>query len=281
MLGFKNYLTEAKKRNKKKAEEEKHYNKVFMGKMDIEDDKADKYTKVFMGKKPIDEAFMNDEDKPGGRTFEARNALHAKLKRRYSFGKKVPKGKEPALDDPHGDMKMAIRRYTGSMYRKINKAHYNGEVDSLDAYHKDVTENLKKALVKHKTGEDMTVHTGIKRDPRQMEEHEGVIKMRMPAFTSTSIATYNAKDFARPSNAPDGAEEGHIVHIDVPKGSHGAYVAHHSNVPDEHEFILHPDAKVHVHPEPLQVKEGTSWNGKKERIFHWKGRLVHDGIKEV
>ena len=66
----------------------------------------------------------------------------------------------------------------------------------------------------------------------------------------------------------------HIVSLHVPKGSHGAYIAHHSDNKDEHEFLLHKNAKVHIDKTPEKIDHA---NG----AVHWKGRLVHDGVKGV
>jgi hypothetical protein len=283
MLSFKTYLTEEKKKKKKQREESKHYNKVFMGKSDIEADETKKnYNKVFMGKKKIDEDILPEPHI--GRPSGAIETLHKKLSRHYKFGKKLKLREEPKLDDPHGDEKVGIRRYTGIAYKHINKALYKGDTSLLLPEHQDAMQQVMGAQRRHKTPVAMTVHTGIKRDPRQMEKHEGQIKMEMPAFTSTSLDVDQAKEFARPSNEGTGnpnTYENHVVHIDVPKGSHGVYVAHHSQMPDEKEFILHPGARVHLHPEPTHVEEKDDGWGDTTRTYHWRGKLVHDGVKDV
>jgi hypothetical protein len=287
MLTFKSYLNEQKE---KKKDVETNYNKVFIGKIgkfDDEDDKKAIYNKVFIGKvKKLDEAFRQGAARHEGLRFDETQSLHQKLSRRYKFGRKLKESKrfEPDLDDPEGGKKSAIRKYSGIMYRKINKALYTGDSSDLNTQHHDIIENLKSALVKHKTNEDMTVSSGIKVSPDSFrkEGDEGPIKMTMPAFTSTSLAVHVARDFAKPVRK-EGESSGdeHVVHIDVPKGSHGAYVAHHSAIPEEHEFILHPGARLHVDPLPSHISERTDWDGNRIKTHHWNARLVHDGVKDV
>jgi hypothetical protein len=285
MLTFKSYLNEQKE---KKKDVETNYNKVFIGKIgkfDEDDDAKSIYHKVFIGKvKKIDEAFRQGAARHEGPRFDETQSLHQKLSRRYKFGRKLVKSKgfEPDLNDPDGDKKTAIRKYSGIMYKKINKSLYTGDSSELTPQHQSVIDNLKSALVKHKTGEDMTVSSGIKVSPDTFRKKgdEGPIKMTMPAFTSTSLAVHVARDFAKPIWKEGDGEE-HMIHIDVPKGSHGAYVAHHSAIPEEHEFILHPGARLHVDPLPSHISERTNSDGDKIRTHHWNARLVHDGVKDV
>ena len=288
MLSFKTYLTEAKKKKKKKSEEDKHYHKVFLGKMDIDDDK--KYQKAFAGKDKIDEAFLPDDRKIFGRNKEELRRDHLSMARHYKYGKKITykyggftRMNEPLHSDPFGEAKSAIFHYTGAHYRPINKALFRGDKSILDHHQLHVHDELKKAVRTHRTREDMTVHTGMKRDPRTFEQHEGKIKVEMPAFTSTTIHKSVAEDFARHLETHEGDKtHSHILHLDIPKGSHGSYVAHHSKIPDEKEFILHPNARVHIDPEPLHIEEHpASWGDRPHDTYHWKGRLVHDGVKDV
>ena len=76
---------------------------------------------------------------------------------------------------------------------------------------------------------------------------EGHAKALLPAFTSTSILPDVAHDFA--SKSSDGHD--HMLKIHIPEGSrHGTYVATHSQVKSEHEFLLKRGLKIHIHPEP-------------------------------
>lgn len=280
MLTFKTYLNEQKE---KKKEVEKTYHKVFIGKthhnIDSEEE-LEKYNKIFVGKlKKLDENIITT-DRHLGRSEDEVKKLHSKLTRHYVFGKKISKKQEPALDDPDGDQKYAIRRYTGAMYKPINRALYKGDTSDLGSHHQDILENMKKVTTRHKTPVAMTVSSGIKTDPRTLEQHEGQIRMQLPAFTSTTIHADTAKDFARLTKVdPVKGQERHVVHIDVPKGSHGAYIAHHSQIPEEREFVLHPGARIHVDPTP-HVQEEKSF-GERTTTYHWNAKLVHDGVRDV
>jgi hypothetical protein len=63
----------------------------------------------------------------------------------------------------------------------------------------------------------------------------------------------------------------HIMHIHVPEGSHGAYVSHMSDHPHETEFILHKNARLHIHPSPTI--------DHRNQAVIWHAKMVHDGIK--
>lgn len=271
MLKFKSYLSE-----KSKPEE---YTKVFIGKIyhDIEDEGS-----VSDRMKRLAEAFLVGEKRHQGRSETEMKALHTKLARRYRFGKKLKKRQQPELSDPHGDTKLAFRSYVGASYRKINKALYAGQADTLDEHQKSIVSHLKGAMTAYKTPEDMTVSSGIKFDPRSHQKSaDGPIKIQNSAFTSTSLSKVAADDFIRDLDTPEGDRERHMIHIDVPKGSHGVYIGHHSNLPNEREFILHPGARYDVDPNPQHVHEYTNYSGKTVRTIHWNARLVHDGVRNV
>ena len=271
MLKFKSYLSE-----KSKPEE---YKNVFIGKIyhDIEDEGS-----VADRMKSLAEAFLAGEKRHQGRSETEMKALHTKLARRYKFGKKLKKRQEPELDDPHGDTKLAFRSYVGASYRKINKALYAGQAEGLDEEHKSIVSHLKGAMTAYKTPEDMTVSSGIKFDPRShQKDADGPIKIQNDAFTSTSLSKDAADDFIKDQTTSDNDTERHMIHIDVPKGSHGVYIGHHSKLQHEREFILHPGARLHVDPTPQHVHEYQNWRGRITRTIHWNARLVHDGVRNV
>jgi hypothetical protein len=271
MLKFKSYLSE-----KSKPEE---YKNVFIGKIyhDIEDEGS-----VADRMKSLAEAFLAGEKRHQGRSETEIKALHTKLAKRYRFGKKLKRKQQPELDDPQGDTKLAFRKYVGVSYRKINKALYAGQAEGLDEEHKSIVSHLKAAMTAYKTPEDMTVSSGIKFDPRShQKDADGPIKIKNDAFTSTSLSKPAAEDFIRDLDTPEGGRDRHMIHIDVPKGSHGVYIGHHSSLPHEREFILHPGARLHVDPVPQHVHEYQNWRNKTTRTFHWNARLVHDGVRNV
>jgi hypothetical protein len=272
------------------------YHKVFIGNQNKMDDDTigqtngelrpeSGYNKNFIGK--IDKFVKEDGETPKHHAYYDMEAmglvdeLHHRLKKHYDFGENLINRGSRDDDDPHRHHKEAIETYTGSSYRNINKPLYKGE--EVPETYKKTVDDLKSALKVHKTPDHMVVHSGLKRDPREMAVHEGQIKMEMPAFTSTSISPTIARGFAKtiPEKDSDGVPmdwgrgHSHVVHIHVPAGSHGAYVDHHSNMETEQEFTLHPGARIHVHPVPEIEKRNTY------DVHHWHGTLVHDGVKDL
>lgn len=65
----------------------------------------------------------------------------------------------------------------------------------------------------------------------------------------------------------------HVLTMHVPKGSHGAYVDHHSMSEGENEFVLHHGSKFHIDKTPAVDHIN--------RKVHWKAKMVHDGVKDV
>ena len=70
---------------------------------------------------------------------------------------------------------------------------------------------------------------------------------------------------------PQHGQYTHTLRIHVPAGSHGAYIAHHSDFPEEKEFLLHKNAMVKLHHQP-EVDHAA------KRVI-WHAKLIHDGIK--
>jgi len=185
------------------------------------------------------------------------NRLHNKLTNHYTF---------------NDDHKEALKQYTGGSSVPINK-HIMGHSNRYDD--SKIPGRIKEALVQHETPHDFAVHTGMTRSAiKQMyqapgENKHGHFHIHLPAFTSTSLRRDIARDFSK----EDEEENRHYVTIHVPKGSHGAYVSHVSEHPDEYEFILHPGAKIHIAKQPRIITSS--------RIVNWVGHLVHDGIKHL
>ena len=169
----------------------------------------------------------------------------------------------------------AIIRYSGPSYIKINRELYNGSPISKE--NKGTHKLLREAISQNKTPMDLTVHTGVKKSPEHHENPDSDhIKVHLPAFTSTSLDFHTAKGFSKgdeDSKHKRGTEPyKHVVSIKVPKGSHAAYLQGKSMM-NEHELLLHPGAKIHIHKTPNIDHE--------RRTVQWKAHLVHDGIKET
>lgn len=65
----------------------------------------------------------------------------------------------------------------------------------------------------------------------------------------------------------------HVLTMHVPKGAHGAYIAHHSSSSKEREFLIHPGARFHIKKTPLVDHHN--------KTVHWESHMVHDGVKDV
>jgi hypothetical protein len=245
------------------------YHDVYVGKhIDLEDEKN--YHNVFIGKIKKDKIDLDEavDFKDVPIDSEKETETHEKLKGHYKF------------DNP--DHVNAIGRYTGPGYRTINKALYKGE--KMSSNDQKTTNDLSSSLRTHKTPHDIVVHSGIKRSPGNLPaDNDGVIRMNMPAFTSTSLSSKMAETFSDLDVKKAGEAEAHHLHIHIPAGSHGAYVDHHSSAEGEKEFVLHPNAKLEVHPTPEIREEKPDYAAgiSKIRNYHWRARLVHDGVKEV
>lgn len=206
----------------------------------------------------------------------------------------------------------SIRSYTGSGYQSINKRllKNNGRKNALgfqrrpyddDYDHKwreqsynNVTRDISNIdhLVKSfRTPHDMHVYSGVKFDPLQFHQGNKVMKVRMPAFTSTSLRPDKAEYFTGDSGHhwSDPEDEYNdkkirsynILKIHVPQGSRGMYVGHYSGSMGEREFILPRNSKLHIHHEP-QIIDASDHD--RERNLGdisikqvWHAKLVHDG----
>jgi hypothetical protein len=139
-----------------------------------------------------------------------------------------------------------IKKYTDDSYG-INsylwKKHKGEEITEEDKHYalkhsSPKIEKMDSALKAHKTPYDLEVHSGTDHDPRELKNSEGI--MHHPAYLSTSLMHNKATDFA--GVGKDGNK--HVLSINVPKGSHGAYVENHSYSPNEREFIIPRDSKL-------------------------------------
>jgi hypothetical protein len=142
----------------------------------------------------------------------------------------------------------------------------------------------------------------------EFRKERGKSLVVLPAFTSTSLEYHTAYGFTRPDpwnsnhiyhqgtplsredrefyrkhassydstsaynseKEVNGEAYSHILHIHIPKGSHGAYIPKHSSYSHEKEFLMHNDAVLKLNHTP-QI------NHKRKRV-HWHAHLVHDGV---
>lgn len=132
-------------------------------------------------------------------------------------------------------------------------------------------------ITKHQTTpRDMHLYSGIGFDPRKIthgQTDNGMMKVHLPAYTSTSIYPSVASSFT----------ETNMVKIHVPKGSHGVYI-HPGNslgTTNTHgkEFVLPRGSKLHIHPEPTQHYRKGQFASSNEHLLIWHAKLVHDGVQ--
>lgn len=201
--------------------------------------------------------------------------LHTSLSKHYKFTAKEGK---------------PIREYTDDS-AELN--HYMLHKSGVSTEIKDVlpedqatltrwSDDLNQSLTKHRTPHDLHVYSGVSYNPASIGENHGkIIKVHLPAFTSTSIHPHTAIYFGSPER-PEGSNDPytyHMIKIHVPAGSRGSYVAHKSYTADEREFILPKDAKLHIHPEPTSFTHRFRRWGNDVTTKIWHAKLVHDGTE--
>jgi hypothetical protein len=195
---------------------------------------------------------LHDPETPD-ETLE-RKTLHYDLIDHYNFSNKK---------DLHN-----IKNYTAGDTQSNYLWNKHAGTDKRHAGTDKQVNSLNNTLKIHKTPHDMTVYSNSKMDPREKKNAEGVV--HHPAFMSTTIEKGFAKDWentTRRERQPNGVipRDKHVLAIHVPKGSHGAYVDHLSELPGQSEFILPKAANLkyhstesHVNPEHKEL-----WNGDK------------------
>jgi type I site-specific restriction endonuclease len=183
--------------------------------------------------------------------------------------------------DYNDDDKKVIANYTVSS-RYLNSYHWNksrGENKKNVPELENTTGQLDNALDAHRTPHKLSVYSGTKDDPRKNMDKDGIVNH--PAYLSTSIdnniaqrfASNHAKNVAQgfsSSRAKNVAQrfasnhaknvaqgfsssrakndkifgEKHVLKINIPKNHPGGYIAHHSSLPEENEFILPRNTKL-------------------------------------
>lgn len=105
---------------------------------------------------------------------------------------------------------------------------------------------------------DVHVYHGISGWHPGEEAAKGNGRIRLPAYTSTSISKSIAHGFARGHKNPEtGKPEHHILHIHLKKGQKGVYAGDHSHFPDEKEMILPRNTTLKIHKTPTKPDEHT------------------------
>lgn len=142
----------------------------------------------------------------------------------------------------------SLRNYTATS-SKVNKSLWKGEPHEGA---QKISEGIKSAPAAHA---DFHVYTGI--SARNVKEKGD---MHIPAFTSSSTSKHVASAFVSVSHDRHSVEmhpdaDGiltphtvhHIIDIHIKKGQHvGAYIAPHSHVPGENEFLINKNHTIHM-----------------------------------
>ncbi len=134
------------------------------------------------------------------------------------------------------DEAWSIDAYQGGGYQIINGELRAGTpLDKMPGKTAQVVTNLDSALAKGATPHDMTTYRGVRGDHADelIKRANAGGEFKDPSYLSTSVQEKQAKGFAR---NPEYTRA--VLVLDVPKGSHGAYLDASSNGGGEAEFLL-------------------------------------------
>ena len=110
--------------------------------------------------------------------------------------------------------------------------------------------------------EDMSVYSGIRRDPQKMVKDSGGI-LHHPAFISASIDHEQALKFSVPT--PDENIK-HVLKIKIRKGQQvGSFIGGKSAFKREQEYLLKSNQVLHIHPDHEDLIDRQ---GVKVRVHH-------------
>lgn len=180
------------------------------------------------------------------------------------------------------DHAKALHQYTvksSGLNEFLHRKHLGGRASSFDDMnHNTHIKKIDKALREAKPApEDYYTYSGIRFNPEDLSsdqnrgkgrkgaelksEEEDHIKVRFPAYTSTTISPHRAMSFSRQDS--DGFH--HIIKFKIPKGSkHGTHVAGISNFQTEMETLLKRGKNARIHKVP-EIKDSP---GGKVKIWH-------------
>lgn len=115
--------------------------------------------------------------------------------------------------------------------------------------------NIDKAMRKSSLKHDVHVYHGLKGwNPSEEAAKHPERKIKLPAYTSTSIHRSTADNFA----GEDANREKHVLHIHLKKGQKGIYLGHHSHYDNEREMLLPRGTTLKIHKHKDRVK--SDWN---------------------
>ena len=216
-------------------------------------------------KKLITEAFVHNINHPGFKTTQNRDSMgsfHPKSVKGDTFAeehKELSKLHRVRGNDSQSHIvRNSVEHYTGEGSEDINRHLLTvaSKKKSFPDFH-DTKDHIKVINSHIKDSAPLTrehhVYSGLGSNfnPKaHFEKNGGVIKTS--AFTSASIHPQIATAFGN----HDYNKDQHILHFHLPAGySKGAYIAPHSQVKEEKEFLLAPNQKWKLtHHETVDVQ---------------------------
>ena len=141
------------------------------------------------------------------------------------------------------DEQGSLNFYTTQYYKQINEALRNN-TESDDPLVKIAAKNLENALEKTALPKDVYIHRGVGFDLDDVGKMLGCSKETLMEQDMTKLKsqlvghTFVEKAFASCGGAEPDAWRGVKLHINVPKGAKGMYIAPISAKEAEHEFLL-------------------------------------------
>jgi hypothetical protein len=220
----------------------------------------------------VKEKFHNSHERVNTNHGNDINEVHRSLSEHYN-------------NDDHPNFH-PIHRYSsgsGELNARLFNSHMAGhEPGNLIDGHN--VEKLDEALGHFQLHKPLTVFSGLHFNPKIQASGNG--RLFLPAYTSTSIAAHTASGFGAFHNRDTGEQEynehkpmaRHLLKIDLKEGQKGNYLGHHSNYPDEREFLLPRRSVIQLHntaPELHDAKNGYGAFKHPVRLHIWHGTVLH------
>lgn len=173
-------------------------------------------------------------------------------------------------DNPHHEAINSYTRDSTGTNNRLFREHATGTQSK--SHFVDLMDHVTNS---HKLPEDLHVYSGVKFNPDELASKHPDRHVHLPAFTSTSIQKEVAQGFANDTTHHEDEHEfthHHIIHFHLKKGQKGIFVGTNpdhdrdnqlSEHPEEHEFILPRNTKIHIHPE-----HDTYDDNNESRTYH-------------
>jgi hypothetical protein len=225
---------------------------------------------IFGSRNSVSEAYtdinsLKDISKPG-RISAENNDLH----KNNSIRKDISKQEKDALT-----------RYS-TFSSVLNDQLWNNK-DTSDPYVDSRTAPLDSAIDKHKTTEDTTVYTGLKKSPAEHFGEGNSSVVQHAGYLSTSTSPHWARKFAIPLENKDSAVPGvspdrkvkHILKLDLPKDSSGLSMKSISDYKPENEFLLPRNHHIEINHTPTVLPRPSHFAEDEPDTAIWHGKIVN------